>query len=88
MKKTAVILFLATLPAVLFAGEINLNTADAGTLARELDGIGNARAEAIVDYRKQHGSFLSADELLNVTGIGEYILEANRGRIRVEDPEG
>ena len=88
MKNTAITLLLAALPALSFAGEVNLNTADAETLARELDGIGNARAEAIVDYREQHGSFLSADELLNVTGIGEYILEANRGRISVGQPEG
>lgn len=88
MKKIAATLFFATLPAFLLAGEVDLNSADAETLARELEGIGNARAEAIIDYRKQHGSFLSADELLNVTGIGEYILEANRGRIRVEQPDG
>jgi competence protein ComEA len=88
MKKAALALIVGVLPALSFAGDVDLNTADAETLARELDGVGNARAEAIVDYREQHGSFLSADELLNVTGIGEYVLEANRAKIRVGEPGG
>ena len=88
MNKTALMLLLAALPVLASAAEVDLNTADAETLARDLDGVGRARAEAIVDYRKQHGSFLSADELMNVTGIGEYVLEANRDRIRVGQPEG
>lgn len=88
MKTTAMALIVGVLPALCLASEVDLNTADAETLARELDGVGNARAEAIVDYREQHGSFLSVDELLNVTGIGEYVLEANRSKIQVEQPEG
>jgi competence protein ComEA len=35
-----------------FAGPVNLNSADAATLARELDGIGPAKAQAIVDFRQ------------------------------------
>ena len=70
-----------------WAASININTADAETIQQELTGIGRVRAEAIVDYRQQHGAFLSADELLNVTGIGEYILEANRENILLGRPE-
>jgi len=64
-----------------WAGPVNLNSADAETLARELNGIGTARAQAIVEYREQYGAFTSADELLNVSGIGMHILEDNRDNI-------
>ena len=82
MKKFYVALLIALLPGVLSAGPVNLNSADAATIARELNGVGNARAEAIVEYRRQHGDFKSAEELLDVTGIGPHILESNRDNIR------
>ncbi|MEY2853208.1 MAG: hypothetical protein RL030_340 [Pseudomonadota bacterium] len=66
------------------AGPVNINTADAATLARELKGIGQKRAQAIVDYRVQYGAFRSADELALVKGIGPKAIEANRADIRVE----
>ncbi len=87
MRKFLLALLVAGLPALAAAGPVDLNAADAETLSRELDGIGNARAEAIVDYRQQHGAFLSADELLNVAGIGEYILESNRKNILLGRPD-
>lgn len=61
---------------------ININTASAAELV-ELDGIGEARAEAIIEYREVHGGFKTVDELLKVSGIGEKTLEKNRGRITV-----
>lgn len=64
-----------------WAGPVDLNSADAETIARELNGIGATRAQAIVDYREQYGAFSSAEELLNVSGIGAHILEANRVNI-------
>ena len=72
------------LPAIAWAGPVNVNTADAATLASELDGIGPAKAQAIVEYRQQNGPFRSADDLLKVQGIGERVLEQNRGNIRVD----
>ena len=71
-------------PFLLWAGPVDLNTADAETIARELNGVGQARAQAIVDYRNEYGAFQSADELLNVTGIGKFILEANEQNILIE----
>ncbi|WP_419813496.1 ComEA family DNA-binding protein [Bacterioplanoides sp.] len=59
---------------------ININTASAEELA-ELDGIGKSKAEAIVSYRENMGNFSSVDELILVKGIGEGILEKNRGLI-------
>lgn len=66
-----------------WAGPVDINTADAATLSAELNGIGMARAQAIVEYREQHGPFKSADELTNVTGIGQHTLELNRQFILV-----
>lgn len=62
---------------------VNLNTADAATLQRELVGIGAAKAQAIVAYREEHGNFASVDELLEVKGIGEATLEKNREKLSV-----
>ena len=55
-------------------GLININTATAEEL-EQLPQIGSAKAEAIVAYRAEHGPFLSLDELNEVTGIGEAIIE-------------
>lgn len=63
--------------------KVNLNTADAATLERELLGIGQVKAEAIVAYRDEHGAFASVDELLEVKGIGEATLEKNRDKLSI-----
>ena len=63
---------------------VNLNTADATTLQRELLGIGEVKAQAIVAYRDEHGDFASVDELLEVKGIGEATLEKNRGKLATQ----
>lgn len=65
------------------AQTINLNTASAEQLS-QLSGIGKAKAEAIVQYREQHGKFSSADDLIQVKGIGTAILEKNRSLLVVE----
>lgn len=64
-------------------GKINLNTADAPTLQRELSGVGEIKAKAIVAYRDAHGAFATVDELLEVKGIGESILEKNRDKLSI-----
>lgn len=61
---------------------VNINTASEHQL-RRLHGIGETTARAIVEYRETHGEFKSADELLNVKGIGEKALEKFRDRITV-----
>lgn len=62
---------------------VNLNTADAATLARDLEGIGESKARAIVEHRTRNGAFRSVDELALVKGIGPKTLELNRSRLRV-----
>lgn len=53
---------------------VDINTADQAEL-ESLPGIGTARAQAILDYRSVHGPFDSIEELLEVEGIGEKLLE-------------
>jgi len=76
-------LFAALLPLLAFAGPVNVNTADAATIAAELKGVGLSKAKAIVEYRKKHGPFRSAEDLTLVKGIGERTLELNRADIQV-----
>ncbi|MGN1341517.1 MAG: ComEA family DNA-binding protein [Oscillospiraceae bacterium] len=61
---------------------ININSAPASELVK-LDGIGEAKARAIVEYREEHGYFTSVDDLVKVSGIGAKTLEKNRDKITV-----
>jgi len=64
---------------------VNVNSADAETLAAVLDGVGLSRAQAIVEYRKANGSFQDVYDLANVKGIGDRTIELNEERIRLTD---
>jgi competence protein ComEA len=71
-------------PCLALAGPVDLNSADAETLARELDGIGPAKARAIVEYRDKNGKFKSVDEILNVKGIGPQVFEQNKANLKLQ----
>lgn len=75
---------LAALLPLAEAGPVDINTADAKTIARELKGIGLARARAIVEFREKNGPFKSADDLSRVKGLGARVIEQNRANIRVD----
>ena len=77
------ITLIACAPLWAFAGPVDINTADAETMSMELNGVGMAKAEAIVEYRKKYGPFKSADDLSLVKGIGERTVELNRANILV-----
>ena len=66
------------------AGPVDINSADAKTLARELQGIGMAKAEAIVSYREKNGPFKSADELAKVKGVGKKLVDQNKANLKFE----
>jgi competence protein ComEA len=68
------------------AGPVNINTADAATLARELKGIGAAKAQAIVEFRQKNGAFRSVDELSLVKGVGQRLIDQNRADLRIDKP--
>lgn len=72
-------------PLLALAGEVNVNIADAETIAAELKGIGLSKARAIVEYREQHGAFETVDDLVKVKGIGSKTVEANRQNILLND---
>ncbi|MEP7245719.1 MAG: helix-hairpin-helix domain-containing protein [Gammaproteobacteria bacterium] len=71
-------------PLAAWGGPVDINTADARTLAKELNGVGPARAEAIVAYRNEHGPFKSVDDLRLVKNMPQKIIEANRESLRME----
>ena len=66
------------------ASTVNINTADAQTLAARLKGVGLSRAEDIIEYREAYGPFATVDELTAVKGIGKSTLEKNRQVITLE----
>ncbi len=66
-----------------FAGPVDINRADAATIAKELEGIGPSRAKAIVEYREKNGPYKSADDLGKIKGIGAKAIEKNRSNIRI-----
>jgi competence protein ComEA len=66
------------------AGPVDINTADAATLARELNGVGPARAQAIVAYRNEHGPFKSVDDLRLVKNMPQKVIDSNRELLRMD----
>ena len=62
---------------------LDINSADAATIAAALDGVGLTKAQEIVAYREMFGSFHSVEELADVKGIGVATVEKNRQRIIV-----
>ena len=73
---------------VLASSVVNINTADAKTIADSLQGIGPVKAQAIVDYREANGLFKSTDDILNVTGIGKATFELLKSYLTVGTPAG
>ncbi|MFQ2315502.1 ComEA family DNA-binding protein [Aeromonas dhakensis] len=72
-----------TVAAAKESGKVNLNTASINELTA-LKGIGEKKAQAIVDYREKQGKFTTVDQLADVSGIGPATLEANRDMIIVK----
>ena len=60
--------------------KISLNQANVQQL-QTLIGVGEKKAQAIVEYRQKNGGFKTVDELVNVKGIGPKLLEKNKARL-------
>lgn len=82
MKKLLLTLFAFFALSFGALAAVNLNTAT----KEELDtvkGIGPVKAQAIIDYRREHGSFKSVDDLKNVKGFGEKSVARMRAELTV-----
>lgn len=66
------------------SGKININTANVGDLT-QLSGIGQKKAEKIIEYRQDKGSFKQIEDLKNVSGIGDKTFESLKDQITVGD---
>lgn len=62
---------------------VNINTADSGEMAT-LPGIGQSKAQAIVEYRSEHGPFPTIESLANVRGIGMKVLDKIRPFLTIQ----
>ena len=82
MRRILFLTVLGLLPALADAGPVDINSADAATIARELNGVGESRAKAIVEFREKNGRFASPDDVLKVSGVGPQVLKLNRDNIR------
>ena len=80
-------LLLLCLSSIALAQKVDINSADAATLAAELTGVGPAKAQAIVDHREKNGPFATPEALKDVTGIGDATYEKNKDKITVGNEE-
>jgi competence protein ComEA len=94
LKPRSFIHWIPTLAATLLftqfvhAEPVNVNTADATSLAKALNGVGPAKAKAIVSYREKNGPFKSVDQLAMVDGISQKLIDKNRADIRLGNDKG
>lgn len=88
MRKAVIAGLLGLLPILAASGPVDINSADAVTIARELNGVGESKARAIVEYREKYGRFATADDLMKVSGVGPQILRLNRENILTGQASG
>lgn len=67
------------------AAPVNINEADAATLAESLNGVGPVTSQEIVNYREENGGFEKPEDLMKVNGIGQATFENNKADILVEE---
>ncbi|MDR2341596.1 MAG: helix-hairpin-helix domain-containing protein [Campylobacteraceae bacterium] len=80
MKK---ILFMLMFLVVSLFAKIDINSADVKTLTA-IKGLGEKKAEAIVEYREKNGKFESVDDLLKVKGVGKKLLETIKEEVEAK----
>jgi competence protein ComEA len=85
--KTMLMSALLLLTQLAFAAPVNVNTADAKELAAALNGVGEKKAQLIVDFRTKNGDFKSINDLLYVKGVGPKLIKKNKDDIRLSDED-
>jgi competence protein ComEA len=86
IRPLALVLALGPL-AAMAAEPIDINSADVAQLEK-INGIGPAKAQAIVDYRAKHGPFQKVEDLEKVAGIGPKMLEKIKPEVTVKPAPG
>lgn len=84
LKKTMLTAVVAGLSLPVLANQVNLNEASKDVLLKELKGLTNEQADAIIKYREEEGAFVKVPELLHI-GIGRDIIEPNYNKLTVGD---
>ncbi|PCK10209.1 MAG: hypothetical protein COA42_00325 [Alteromonadaceae bacterium] len=69
--------------SVAVAAVLNINEASVEQLALVLSGVGEVKAQAIVEWRNTHGEFTSIEQLLEVKGVGAATLSKNSHKISI-----
>lgn len=89
MKMIRILLTALTLAisSFVYAGPIDINTADVKTLTKNIKGVGFKKAQAIVAYREKYGLFNQIEELIKVKGIGRKLLNKNRDSLFIKSQE-
>jgi len=87
ISRLVAVLFFSLFTALAWAAGVDINSADASALAEGINGVGEKRAAAIIEYREANGPFQSVDELTKVPGIGTKLLENNRENLLVGKAE-
>ena len=70
-------------PSAAAAEPVDINSADAKTLATTINGVGLKRAQAIIEHRNMHGPFDSVEALREVPGIGMKTVNDNKSKLTV-----
>jgi competence protein ComEA len=82
-----VLVMLVLSPLALFAAQpLDINTATADQIAAVMSGVGDKKAQAIVAYRSENGPFKSLDQLTEVKGLGDALVERNKAFIQIVEP--
>lgn len=85
LKKASFILLLATTPVLALAAvnQVDINTASKQELLKDLTNITPKQADAILQYRKKHGAFVSLHDLTFAKGIGRDFILPNYDKMTV-----
>lgn len=83
---TLLVALFAAAPFV-YAETLDINSASASMLADGIIGVGDKKAQAIIQYRNTNGPFASVDDLTNVKGIGPKTVEKNRDKLTALKPK-
>lgn len=80
---TVICLSISLMAGAVETGTVNINSATVEEFST-LNGVGPAKAKAIIEYREQIGEFKSIEELVMVKGIGEATVNKNKEKLTLE----